>query len=779
MISFGEKLVFIDGAMGTMLGQVSGAPEILCITEPERIRSIHRHYVESGANVITTNTFGANRLKLAGSGYDVETVVKNALSLAREAAGEKAAVTLDIGPTGALLKPMGTLPFEEAYDVFAEVVRAGQHADMISIETMTDTYELKAAVLAAKENSDLPVLATVSIDERGRLLTGANLASVVALLEGLGVDALGLNCGLGPVQFRAFFEELRAITSIPIALLPNAGLPEMVNGETRYDLTPEEFAAHMHFFAENGAHVLGGCCGTTPEHIRLMVEACKGVTPCVLTDKQRTVVSGYGNAVVLGETPIIIGERINPTGKKRFKEALRSGELEYILAEGIAQEQAGAHILDVNVGLPEINEGEMMTRVVTGLQEILSLPLQIDTGDADVMEKAARIYNGKPLFNSVNGKEESMRSVFPIVKKYGGAVVALTLDENGIPATAAGRIEIAERIIRVAAEYGIQKKDILIDALTMAVSAGEGAAGETLEAVRTARETLGVHTVLGVSNISFGLPCRETVNAAFFALALESGLSAGIINPKSETMMGVYDAFCVLGGMDAGCSRYVEKYGSRQVTPVTKAPAAEASLYDMIVQGLRGGAYRAAQAMLEKTEPMTLVETVMIPALDEVGKGFEKGTVFLPQLLASAETVKEAFEAVREKASASGAGVQKGKIVLATVYGDIHDIGKNIVKLLLENYGFGVMDLGRDVPPARIVEAAMDKKADIVGLSALMTTTVGSMEETIKALKKAGFAGRVMVGGAVLTQEYADAIGADFYGRDALASVAYAKEIIG
>ncbi len=769
-----ERIVFIDGAMGTMLGETAGAPELLCITEPERIRRIHESYIESGADIITTNTFGANRLKLAGSGCSVDEVVRSAVALAKETAGDKAAVTLDIGPTGTLLRPMGTLPFAEAYDIFAEVVRAGRDADMISIETMTDTYELKAAVLAAKENADLPILATVSIDERGRLLTGANLESVVALLEGLGVDALGLNCGLGPVQFKAFFDKLCAITSIPIALLPNAGLPEMINGETRYDLTPEAFAEHMRYFAENGARLLGGCCGTTPAHIRLMTESCADVIPLPVTEKNRTVVSGYGNAVEIGETPVIIGERINPTGKKRFKEALRAGDMDYILTEGIAQEQAGAHILDVNVGLPEINEGEMMERAITSLQGVLSLPLQIDTGDARVMERAARIYNGKPLFNSVNGKEESMRAVFPIVKKYGGVVVGLTLDENGIPETAAGRLEIAERIVRVAAEYGIPKRDILIDTLTMAVSAGEGSAAETLAAVRAVRQKLGVHTVLGVSNISFGLPCRETVNAAFFSLALENGLSAGIINPKAEAMMGAYDAFCVLRGLDAGCGRYVEKYGEKQ----TPSPSAEKeeTLYDMIVRGMRGGAYAAAQKMLQTTAPMQLVETVMIPALDEVGRGFEKGTVFLPQLLASAETVKEAFEAVKEKA-AGGADVHRGRIVLATVEGDIHDIGKNIVRLLLENYGFGVTDLGRDVPPAAIVKAAMAENADIVGLSALMTTTVGSMEETIKALRKAGFAGKIMVGGAVLTQEYADAIGADFYGRDALAAVAFAKEI--
>ena len=774
-LKFGEKLHFIDGAMGTMLGRVDGVPEALVLTDPDRILDIHKQYVDSGADIITTNTFGANRHKLAGTGYTVSEIVQSAVSLAKKAAGDRAAVTLDIGPTGALLKPMGTLPFEEAYDIFKEVVLSGSGADMISIETMTDTYELKAAVLAAKENSDLPVLATVSLDAKGRLLTGANLGAVVALLEGLGVDALGLNCGLGPVQFKEFFETLKSITSIPIALLPNAGLPKMENGKTTYDLTPSDFAEHMRAFAEGGAHILGGCCGTTPEHIRLMTAACKGISPMPPTEKNITVVSAYGDAVEIGASPVIIGERINPTGKKRFKEALRNDDIQYILAEGISQEAAGAHILDVNVGLPEIDEGEMMTKAITQLQGVLSLPLQIDTGDARVMEKAARLYNGKPLFNSVNGKKESMEAVFPIVKKYGGVVVGLTLDENGIPDKAEGRIEIAQRIIKTAEKYGISKKDILIDALTLAVSAGEGGAEETLKTLNYVRHTLGVNTVLGVSNISFGLPCREAVNTAFFALALENGLSAGIINPKSEGMMRVYDAFCVLHGFDEGCRRYVEKYSGEVSAPA--ACETEASLYDMIKKGLRGGAYRAAKEMLSEMEPMRLVEEIMIPALDEVGKGFENGTVFLPQLLQSAETVKEAFEAVKE--SAKGETVKKGKIILATVYGDIHDIGKNIVKLLLENYGYLVIDLGRDVTPSAICEAALKEEADIVGLSALMTTTVGSMEETVRLLKEKGYKGKVMVGGAVLTKEYADGIGADFYAKDALSGVSFAKEIIG
>ncbi len=774
-LEFGKKLIFIDGGLGTMLGKTDAHPEVLVKTDPSRIYDIHAKYRESGADVITSHTFGANRLKLAGSGYTVDEIVKSAVEIARRAAGDKA-VTLDIGPTGALLEPMGNLSFEEAYAIFSEVVRAGKDADMISIETMTDTYELKAAVLAAKENSDLPILATVSIDEKGRLLTGADLKSVIALLEGLGVDALGLNCGLGPLQFKTFFDTLTSYTSIPIALLPNAGLPAMRDGETVYDLSPEEFAVHMRYFAENGAHILGGCCGTTPAHIRLMREACEGICPKEITNKDITLVSAYGTAVEIGEAPVIIGERINPTGKKRFKEALKNHDIQYILEEGIAEEAAGAHILDVNVGLPGIDEGEMMESAIRELQGVLSLPLQIDTGDASVMERAARLYNGKPLLNSVNGKAESMAAVFPIVKKYGGVVVALTLDEDGIPETAAGRIRIAEKIVQTAAEYGIDKKNILIDALTLAVSAGEGGATETLKALRVVREKMGVKTVLGVSNISFGLPKREIINAAFFALALENGLSAGIINPKSDAMMEVYDAFCVLHGHDAKCARYVEKYSGAELQKVSDTK--ELSLYDMVVSGIKEKAEAAARAMLETEKPLSLVENVLIPALDAVGKRFEDGSVFLPQLLASAETVKAAFRAVREKLP-PGAENGKGKIVLATVEGDIHDIGKNIVKLLLENYGYHVLDLGRDVKAEKIVETAINENAPLVGLSALMTTTVGSMAQTIQELKKVNFDGKVMVGGAVLTKEYADEIEADFYAADALASVEYAKRILG
>ncbi len=773
---FGDTLLFLDGAMGTLVGDTSMLPETFSITDPDRIRNIHKSYIDAGANIITTNTFGANRFKLSGTGHSVSKIISSSVSLAKEVAGENAAVTLDVGPLGALLKPIGTLSFDDAYDAFAEMIRAGQGVDMISIETMTDTYELKAAVLAAKENSSVPVLATVSIDENGRLLTGANLASVVSLLEGLGVDALGLNCGLGPVQFKKYFDELCDISSTPIAVLPNAGLPKIIDSKTSYDLSPEDFAVHMQYFAENGAHILGGCCGTTPEHIHLMTDKCKNIVPAPVIEKNRTVVSAYGDAVVFGDTPVIIGERINPTGKKRFKEALHNQEISYILSEGIDQESAGAHILDVNVGLPEINEKEMMLKVLGELQSVLRLPLQIDTGDISTMEQAARYYNGKPLLNSVNGKQDSMEKIFPIAKKYGGVVVALTLDENGIPASADGRIEIAKKIIDTAEKFGISKKNIIIDPLTLAVSAGEGGANETLRALRYIREELKVHTVLGVSNISFGLPDRETLNATFFALALENGLSAGIVNPKSQRMMGVYNSYCVLRGLDADCKNYIEKHTAiNKEEPQNKS---ELSLFDIILKGNKSLAYAAADELLKTYSPMALVEEIMIPALDKVGKGFECGKVFLPQLLASAETVKNAFDAVKNKVSSDDT-VKRGKIVLATVYGDIHDIGKNIVKLLLENYGFSVLDLGKDVKPDIIVETAIQENADIVAMSALMTTTVGSMRETIMKLKEKNFKGKIMVGGAVLTEEYAQSICADFYGKDALSAVDFAKKCIG
>lgn len=771
---FSDKILFIDGAMGTMLGKTEGLPEILNVTEPDRIKKIHTAYLDSGANIITANTFGANRLKLEGSGYSVEQIVAAGVQNAHLCvSGRKNTYTsLDIGPLGTLLAPMGTLSFDEAYDIFAQTIRAaGDRTDFISVETMTDTYELKAAVLAAKENSSLPVIATFSLDENGKMLCGADIISVVSMLEGLRADALGLNCGLGPKQFAALYGTLKEYCSIPTALLPNAGMPYISGGETVYDTAAEEFAQYMKEFALGGVRLLGGCCGTTPEHIRRMTELCEGITPAPVTQKNHTVVSSYGKSVIFGEKPLIVGERINPTGKKKLKEALKAKDIDYILREGILQTEAGADILDVNVGLPEIDEKEMMERAVFHLQSILPTPLQLDSSSPAVLERSMRIYNGKPMINSVNGKEESMRAVFPLVQKYGGVVVALTLDESGIPETAQGRAAIAEKIIARAQTYGIPKKDIVVDTLTLTVSSDSEAPVKTLDALKTVSEKLGVKTILGVSNVSFGIPQREKVNRSFLTLALCSGLSCAILNPLSEDMMSSVFAFNVLRGYDKDCREYVKRYSLDE--SVREKTGAEDTLKEIIISGLKAAAYAKTKELLAGMEPLEIINEHIIPALDIVGKGFEDKKVFLPGLLSSAETAQNAFEALKEGAAAQNDGE---KIILATVKGDIHDIGKNIVKLLLANYGYSIIDLGRDVPPEDIAAAAKKENVKLVGLSALMTTTVVSMEETIKALKASGHKCRVMVGGAVLTPEYADMIGADFYARDAMSAVAIARE---
>ena len=772
---FGRELLFIDGAMGTMIGKTDVLPEVLNITEPDRIKKIHTAYLESGADIITANTFGANRLKMKD--YAVCDIISAALHNARECADKSGKfVSLDVGPLGALLAPMGNLSFDEAYSVFSEVIKCAKFgADLISIETMTDTYELKAAVLAAKENSDLPVIATVSLDREGKMLCGADVLSVVALLEGLGVDALGFNCGFGPAQLEGFFSQLKQYSSLPIALLPNGGLPRFENGETVYDLSAEEFSDFMAEFAGCGAHLLGGCCGTTPEHIRLTKEKCRGVKINPPENKHITCVSSFGKGVIIGDKPIIIGERINPTGKKKLKEALRNDEIDYILREGINQSDAGAHILDVNVGLPEIDEALMMSKCVFELQSILSLPLQLDSSSPEVLEKAMRIYNGKPLINSVNGKKASMEAVFPLIKKYGGVVVGLTLDESGIPGAAEGRLQIAERIINTAKEYGIEKKNIIIDPLTLTVSSDASAAKETLRAVKLITEKLGVKTILGVSNVSFGLPQREKINAAFLTLSLQNGLSAAIMNPLSDAMMAAVDTYNVLEAKDEDFKEYIRKYSD---APKQEAKVSgELSLRDLIVLGLKSESYAKTVDLLKTEDAMKIINEHIISALDEVGRGFEEKKIYLPSLLTSAETAQNAFAAIQDK---SPQKEETGDIILlATVYGDIHDIGKNIVKLLLKNYGYRIIDLGRDVPPQTVVKAVKEHDIKLVGLSALMTTTVVYMEETIKALRAEGLSCKVMVGGAVLTEEYSNMIGADFYAKDALGSVTYAKTVFG
>ena len=781
----GKRILFFDGGMGTLLQeqglQAGELPETWNLKNPEPIIQMHKAYLAAGADIILANTFGANRFKYGG---DLEKIVTAGVANAKKAvaeSGKKAYVALDIGSTGKLLKPMGTLDFEEAVGVFAEIIRVGEKAgaDLILIETMSDTYELKAAVLAAKENSTLPIMATVIFDESKKMLTGASPQVVVSLLEGLGVDALGINCGLGPKQMKEIVKELLKYASIPVIVNPNAGLPRSENGKTVFDVGAEEFAEDMEEIVTMGAWFAGGCCGTTPAHIQAMVEKCKEITPVPITPKNYTFVTSYSTAVELGGRPVIIGERINPTGKSKFKQALRNHNIDYILEEGVKQEDSGAHILDVNVGLPEIDEAAMMETIVYELQSIMPIPLQIDTTNMEAMERALRIYNGKPMINSVNGKAEIMEQVFPLVKKYGGVVVGLALDEDGIPDTTEGRLAIAEKIYQTGEKYGISRKDIVIDALVMTMSTNNESAKITLDTVKeiTAR---GGKTVLGVSNISFGLPQRELINAAFFTMAMNNGLSAGIINPNAKAMRQAYDTFCVLGGYDAQCMNYIENYAVTDAPNAAAKPAtAKLNLTDSIIKGLKDQAYRATEEELKTKEPMEIINGELVPALDVVGQGFEKGTMFLPQLLMSAEAAKAGFEAIRQYVQSHGeAQEKKATIVIATVKGDIHDIGKNIVKVLLENYGYEVIDLGKDVPPEKIVETVVDKHAPLVGLSALMTTTVVNMEESIKELHKEAPWCKIMVGGAVLTQEYADMIGADFYGKDAMQSVYYAERLL-
>lgn len=783
----GKELLFFDGGMGTLLqeqGLKPGElPEVWNIEHPEIVKQIHREYYMAGSDIVLANTFGANACKFHNDRYCLEQVIAAAIQNARNAQKDitdrETYVALDVGPTGKLLKPLGDLSFEDAYETFKEVVILGEKygADFIHIETMSDTYEIKAAVLAAKENTSLPVFVTTVFDEKGKLLTGGDVISVVALLEGLRVDAIGMNCSLGPEQMIPMLKEMRNYSSLPIIAKPNAGLPKQKNGVTYYDVEPEEFAELMKQIIREGISVVGGCCGTTPKYIRRLREVCRNEKVFPATKKQATIVSSFGKAVILDEMPLIIGERINPTGKKRFKEALKKHDIDYILQEAISQQDAGAHILDVNVGLPDINETEIMVEAIREIQSVTSLPLQIDTVLPEAMGAAMRVYNGKPMINSVSGKQESMDAVFPLVQKYGGVVVGLTLDEDGIPADADGRVRIAGKIIEEAAKYGIDKKDIVIDVLTMTISSERDGAKVTLEALKKVRKIYGVRTVLGVSNISFGLPNRPIINSYFYALAMQNGLTAGIINPMSKDMMKAYDSYLALHGYDDNLSNYVGKYAN--VVAETSV-SEKKSLCFAIEKGLKEEAYRAAAELSKEKQPLEIIQEELIPALNKVGEGFENGTVFLPQLLMSADAAKIAFAVLKDYMQKNGGTTEKGdKVVLATVKGDIHDIGKNIVKVLLENYGFDVIDLGKDVPPEIIVEKAMAEDVKLVGLSALMTTTVVSMEETIALLKKEKPDCKVVVGGAVLNQEYADMIHADHYAKDAMQTVRYAQEVFG
>ena len=796
-----DAILFLDGGMGTQLQgkglQPGEMPEAWNVSRPKDILAVHEEYFKAGADIVYANTFGANPAKYHGSA-PIEDVIAAGVSIAREAAttvGGKRGVALDIGPTGRLLKPFGDFEFDAAYDAFAEQVRIGEKAgaDLAVIETMGDTYELKAAVLAARENSSIPIFATVALGEDGKLLTGADVECVAAILEGLRVDAIGLNCGFGPDRMLPFVKRLAACTSLPLIVKPNAGLPQVVDGRTVFTVGPEEFAKDIRALAEAGASIVGGCCGTTPAHIAAVREALSEFrrpsrTGCL----PKTMVASGSRAVEIPfDDSIVIGERINPTGKKKLKAALTEGDVAYVLREAVSQSDAGAHVLDVNVGVPGIDEAAALDSTIQAVQGVTDIPLQIDTSDANALERALRHYNGKALVNSVNGKKESMDAVLPLIAKYGGAVVALTLDENGIPPTAEGRLAIARRILERGAEYGLKPSDFIIDVLCLAISADAGSANTILRALRMVREELGCRTCLGVSNISFGLPARPLLNASFYTMALANGLSAGIINPLATDMMTAYRAYRALAGKDRSCCDWIEAY--KDFTPASaaapnhakggaSAPAAQSpddsGLTEAIRHGLKSDAASlAASALKDGKAPLDVIGSGIVPALEAVGKGFESGSVFLPQLLMAAEAAGAAFDVVRGAMPSRDGESVRGPIIVATVKGDIHDIGKNICRALLENYGFKVIDLGRDVPPEKVVDAARRENARLVGLSALMTTTVGFMEQTVKLVHEELPGCKVTVGGAVLTDEYARKIGADFYSKDAMELVRLAESL--
>lgn len=776
---FGKEMLLFDGAMGTQLQahglQAGELPELWNIQRPETVAEIHRAYVQAGCDILKTNTFGANALKFSAPPYTAEAVVKAGVQIARKtaaAAERDIFVALDMGPTGKLLEPCGALSFAAAYELYRTQISAGAaDADLVLIETMGDLYECKAAVLAAKENCSLPVVVTLIFDKSGKLLTGADLETAVYTLESFGVDALGFNCGLGPAQMLPLATAAAKIASIPLVVNPNAGLPVVVDGETTFPLSPPAFAQELDAIAGvDGVWAVGGCCGTSPAHLAA-AKICRGHIPASVTPKTETAVTSYGKTVRFGNKPVLIGERINPTGKKRLKAALLAGDEAYILEQAAQQIDCGAQILDVNVGLPELDEPAVLAKTVQSIQGITDLPLELDTSDSAAMERALRIYNGKPLLNSVNGEASSMQAVFPLAKKYGAAVVCLTLDEHGIPETAAGRVAIAERILKTAAQYGIAKKDLLVDPLAMTVSTGAQNAQIALDALREIRGRLGVHTVLGVSNISFGLPNRAQINAAFFTLAMENGLSAGIVNPKSDAMLQAYYAYCALKDLDANFEQYI----AHATEGETLAPTQTGDLKAAVQRGLQAQAAEQARALLETVPPLQIIDSMLIPALDAVGRGFESGTVFLPQLLRSADAAKAAFAELKAAMQIDKTARQGEKIVLATVKGDIHDIGKNIVKVLLENYGFTVLDLGKDVEPSAVLETVQREQVRLVGLSALMTTTVVAMEKTVALLHECVPDCRIVVGGAVLTKAYAAQIGADFYAADAMETVRIAE----
>ncbi len=781
----GKELIIFDGAMGTMLQkkglQLGQCPEIFNVENPEVIKFIHQGYIEAGAKVITTNTFGANEKKLRNTKYSVEEIVKAAVKIAKDALGEKEAyVALDIGPIGELLEPMGTLSFDEAYEIFKRQVLVGVEngVDLILLETMTDLYELKAAILAVKENCNLPIFATMTFESNNRTFTGCTPEAMVLTLEGLGVDALGVNCSLGPKELIPIVERITSISNLPVMVQANAGLPKIRDGKTVFDISTKEFAEGAETFFNLGVSIIGGCCGTTFDYIKEVKEKLNNRSLVKRTIEYKASICS-DSRVVCVDGVRVVGERINPTGKKLFKEALIKGDIDYILKQAITQIDAGAEILDVNVGIPQINEEKVMVRVIKEIQSVIDTPLQIDSTNKEVIEKALRYYNGKPIINSVNGEDKVLDDILPIVKKYGAAVIGLTLDKNGIPPKAEERVAIAEKIIKKAESYGIRREDIFIDCLVLTASAQQKEVKETLKAVTLVKEKFNVKTLLGVSNISFGLPNRALINESFLALALGAGLDLPIMNPNSEGMMDVIRAYRVLNNEDVGAEKYIEAYAVEKDESEGKKEINEnTDLKVMVIKGLKDDIREATKCLLKTVDELSIVNNYLIPALDEVGYKYEKEIIFLPQLIRSAETVKVAFEVLKESLSKKNVEkISKGKIVLATVKGDIHDIGKNIVKVILENYGYDVIDLGKDVPIERILEIAKTEKPKLVGLSALMTTTLKSMEDTIKAIRREKIDTKIMVGGAVLTPDYAEIIGADYYSKDAKEAVNIAKEI--
>ncbi len=775
-----SNFIFLDGGMGTML-QMAGVetghnPETLNITNPEVVMDIHKKYVENGADIVYANTFGANSYKLKNSGYSVAEVVSAGISNAKKAVGGNALVALDIGPIGQLLEPSGTLTFEEAYDIYKEVVIAGAEADVIVIETMTDLYEVKAALLAAKENSDKPVLVTMTFEANMRTFTGVSPECAVAVLEGLGADAIGVNCSLGPEELYPVLEAICASTTLPVIAKPNAGLPDPVTNQ--FNVTPEQFAESAVRLAELGVKIFGGCCGTTPEHISAVVNALEDVEYTPYEVEPKSVVCSAVNCVELNQ-PRVIGERINPTGKKRFKQALAEKDIDYILGQAIEQIHAGAEILDVNVGSPEIDEIEMMKKAVKAIQSVCDAPLQLDSTRPDVLEAGLRVYNGKPIVNSVNAEDESLNTILPLVKKYGASVVGLTLDKDGIPKTVEGRFRLAEKILNKAIEYGIPKEDVYIDCLTLTASAEQEGAMVTLEALSRVKKELGLKTVLGVSNISFGLPERETITRTFLTMALHSGLDLPIINPNVDSIIGAVRGYRLLAGYDKNSAEFISVYGQDNTPAISAVPTNNTDIQYAVENGLKADAVKAVKALLKSDDPLDIINNQLVPALDTVGGKFEKATIFLPQLIMSAETAQACFEEIKICLAENGSDtVSKGKVVLATVHGDIHDIGKNIVKVLLESYGFTVIDLGKDVPPDTVVSAVIEHNAKLVGLSALMTTTLGAMEKTIALLNEKCPDCKTVVGGAVLTQSYAEKINADYYSKDAKQTVDIATELL-